>query len=205
MLKKIIIVRHGETPYNTDHRIQGWTDIPLNDNGHEQAKKVALRLSNEIITAIYASDHERAHVTAKYIAESHGQKVKKRKHLREVKMGIFEGWRWKIDENKELEKLWQEREAAHSRVDLDWKVEGAESLKQHTDRVKKILNQIEKNHADETIVLVSHGATLNRILEIYDLKSITDKYISFQNTSVTILSKSGLGYQLEIVNDISHL
>jgi probable phosphoglycerate mutase len=205
MPQKIIIVRHGETQYNVERRLQGWTDIPLNANCLAQAVKVADRLRNEQIMAIYSSDHQRAHQTATHIARAHQLQLHKRVALREDRMGIFEGWCWEKDPNPVLEKLWAERGHFHKAGDLHWKVEGGESLAEHTHRVKHFLDQLEIKYPTGTIVVVSHGGTINRMMEIYGFKQITDDYISFKNTSVTILVKQRDKYQLTLMNDISHL
>lgn len=205
MPQKIIIVRHGETQYNAERRLQGWTDVPLNKNGKEQAKKFAERLKNEQITAIYTSDHKRARQTASHIAKLHVLIPHKRQALREDRMGIFEGWQWEKELDPIKQKLWEERIKARLIGDTHWKPDGGESLHEHTFRVKKILDRIMKEHRNETIVIVSHGGTINRIMEIYGFKKSTDEYIRFQNTAVTILSKTKDGYHLEMLNDVAHI
>ena len=72
---RIIAVRHGETAWNVDARIQGQLDIGLNENGRSQAKKVGKALAAEPITAIYSSDLSRAQATAEPIAEAAGVPV----------------------------------------------------------------------------------------------------------------------------------
>lgn len=204
MPQKIILVRHGETQYNVDHRMQGWIDIPLNLTGIEQARKVGLRLFSEKIDVIYSSDHKRAHSTALAIAKHHNLTPKKRKALRERRMGIFEGWHWE-DVKDPRQILWQEREQALKNGNYDWKVEGEESMVEHLFRVKQYIKQIKHLHVKHNILIVSHGATLNRILEAYNLKNIQDEYIGFGNTAITtILNNNGI-YTIETINDTSHL
>jgi probable phosphoglycerate mutase len=205
MPKKIIIVRHGETEYNVERRLQGWIDIPLNKNGREQAKKVAERLKEEVIAAIYSSDHKRAHTTARHIANAIGIKAKKRTALRENRMGVLEGWQWEKEPNKYLEDIWNKHQFAYANTELDWRPEGGESIREVNNRIQKILDHIEQGHEDEAVVVVTHGGTINRILEIYGFKKPGDEYISFRNTSITILSKTATGYELELLNDITHL
>jgi len=205
MPQKIIIVRHGETQWNVEHRLQGWTDIPLNDNGLSQAAKVAERLQSETISFIYSSDHQRAHSTAHAIGIKHSLIPIKCKELREDGMGVLEGWTWEDEIDQQKQSIWLARDAAHAKGDMDWKVDGGESLREHTARVKELVCQIESRHLDGTIAIVTHGGTINRLMEIYGFKKITDEYISYKNTSVTILTKSTKGYELTVDNDISHL
>ncbi|MBP9669953.1 histidine phosphatase family protein [Candidatus Woesebacteria bacterium] len=205
MPKKIIIVRHGETEWNVERRLQGWSDIPLNQQGRQQAKKVADRLKSESITTIYSSDHKRAKTTARAIAKAKGLKLHQTWKLREDRMGIFEGWQWEKEPDPHKESLWQQRTKARKNGDIHWKPEGGESLLDHAQRVKEFLDVITRKHERETVLIVSHGGTINRIIEHFGFKKHTDEYIRFQNTSVTIINHEGDKYHLQILNDISHL
>src|SRR5262245_48743134 len=88
---RIIAVRHGETAWNVDSRIQGQLDIQLNDTGRWQARRVGMALSGEPLTAIYSSDLGRAHETAAAIGEVSGIPVVAHPGLRERRFGMFEG------------------------------------------------------------------------------------------------------------------
>ena len=72
---RIIAIRHGETAWNVDTRIQGHLDIPLNDTGHWQARQLGRALAQEPVTAIYSSDLQRAMATAQAVADSTGAPV----------------------------------------------------------------------------------------------------------------------------------
>ena len=88
---RIIAVRHGETAWNVDARIQGQLDIGLNETGRWQAKRVGEALAAEDIKAVYSSDLGRAHQTAQSIAEVAGIPVIPDEGLRERSFGMFEG------------------------------------------------------------------------------------------------------------------
>src|SRR5688572_32975809 len=88
---RIIAVRHGETSWNVDARIQGQLDIGLNDTGRWQAKRVGEALATEEISAVYTSDLGRAQETAQSIAEVTGVPVVPEEGLRERSFGMFEG------------------------------------------------------------------------------------------------------------------
>jgi probable phosphoglycerate mutase len=186
-------VRHGLTQYNLDKRMQGWRDIPLTAVGRAQARAVAARLQSEPIDAIYTSDHRRAALTARYIARLHNLPLHTRRALRERRMGIFEGWRWEDQANRALQELWEQREAELVSGNYDWKAEGEESMNEHFARTARTLDHFEHLHPTGTLVLVSHGAIINRMLEYYRVKDRTDTYISLGNTAVTVLvSPSGM-------------
>lgn len=205
MPDKIIIVRHGLTRYNVERRMQGWLDIPLNREGRIQARAVARRLQSESIDVIYSSDHRRALLTAKHIASFHGLKPKTSRALRERRMGIFEGWQWENEQDQVRNAFWQKREQALAERNYDWKAEGEESMNEHFQRVHRHMNRLELRHNTGTILIVSHGATINRILEHYQVREMHDSYISFGNTAVTILEKVGDVYQATVLNDTSHV
>ncbi|MFM7001138.1 MAG: histidine phosphatase family protein, partial [Limnohabitans sp.] len=89
---RILAIRHGETAWNVDTRIQGHIDIPLNDTGLQQARWLAEALAErDQVNAIYASDLSRAHVTAQTIAQAVGQVVTSHVGLRERHFGDFQG------------------------------------------------------------------------------------------------------------------
>ena len=88
---RIIAVRHGETAWNVDTRIQGHLDIALNDTGHWQARQVARALADEPLAAVYTSDLQRAHATAQAIAQASGAPLVAEPGLRERSFGALEG------------------------------------------------------------------------------------------------------------------
>ena len=90
-LTRILAIRHGETAWNRDTRIQGHTDIALSDKGRWQAERLAQALRDEAIAAFYASDLSRAFDTASTTARAHGKPVHTHKGLRERAFGRFEG------------------------------------------------------------------------------------------------------------------
>ena len=103
---RIVAVRHGETAWNVDTRIQGKLDIPLNAKGRWQADQVAKALAGEPITTIYSSDLLRAWDTALSIALASGLKVQTDERLRERGFGVFEGKTF-----QEIGQLWPDRKS----------------------------------------------------------------------------------------------
>ena len=88
---RIIAIRHGETAWNVDARIQGHLDIPLNDTGLWQAERAGAALADERLDAIYSSDLQRALSTAQAVGQTTGCPVQPDAGLRERCFGSFEG------------------------------------------------------------------------------------------------------------------
>lgn len=88
---RIIAIRHGETAWNVDTRIQGHLDIPLNDTGLWQARQVGQALADEPVAAIYSSDLQRAYATAQAVAQATGAPLTPERGLRERGFGDFQG------------------------------------------------------------------------------------------------------------------
>ncbi|KAL2552863.1 Phosphoglycerate mutase-like protein 4 [Forsythia ovata] len=158
---EIIVIRHGETEWNADGRIQGQLDVDLNDVGMQQAAAVAARLSKEPkISAVYSSDLKRAFVTAEIIAQCCGLLVPvKDPDLRGRHMGDLHGIVF-----NEAAKLKPEAHKAFVSLKRDEEIPGGgESLNQFYDRCTSALQRIAKKHRGERVVLVTHGATVEQL------------------------------------------
>ena len=196
MLKKIYLIRHGETEYNRNKKIQGWLDIPLNETGHAQARVVAEKLKGVKVHAIYASDQIRAKETAGYIAALHRQDVIIAPEVREHKLGVFEGWGWE-DKSPELNVLWNElMESMENPEHADWQKHQGESIREFRTRVKKFLDMVEVKHPDEVIIVVTHGGTIRRFLEVLELKELGGDE-NTKNTQVITITQVDGRYTLE--------
>ncbi len=159
---RIIAVRHGETAWNVDARIQGQLDIGLNDHGHWQARQVGRALAEEPVAAVYASDLQRAWHTAERIAEAASAALHPEPALRERRFGMFEGRTF-----QEIEQAWPEQ-AQHWRKRVPhWAPpEGGESLQVVRERVENAVHRIAARHPGELIVLVAHGGVLDAIYRL---------------------------------------
>lgn len=197
MPQKIIIVRHGETDYNKEHRMQGWIDVPLNKIGRNQARAAAAKLVDIKINTVYSSDLERAHETARIIAKSIKKAISTTKALRERDMGIFSGWAWDSERDPIKDLLWEEFELARDNEDLHWNKHNGESLHEMSSRVSMFMDSLHTTHKNQTILIVTHGGTINRILEQYKIKSSSDGFRTIGNASILILYKETTAYRLE--------
>ena len=153
---RILAIRHGETAWNVDTRIQGHLNIPLNDIGHWQAERLGQALAGEEIAAIYASDLSRAHETALYVGRATGVPVVAELGLRERGFGDFEGRTFAEIEVSlpEQADLWRKR-------DPSFAPSGGESLLQVQERVLATVNRLAKQHPGELIVMVGHGGVMD--------------------------------------------
>jgi len=159
---RIIAVRHGETAWNVDARIQGQLDIGLNDTGRWQARRVGLALAGESLCAIYSSDLSRAHETARHIAERVQLAVEPHAGLRERGFGMFEGRTF-----DEIQQAWPEHARNwRSRVPEWQPPEGGESLLQLRERVLRTLDELAARHTGGQIVVVAHGGVLDTLYRI---------------------------------------
>ena len=156
MTTQLLVIRHGETAWNAEHRIQGHLDIPLSATGVRQAARLAERLANERVNAVYSSELTRAWLTAQPVAERLGLEVIPEPRLRERCFGIFEGLT--LDEiarqHTEAFRLWRER-------DPQWAMEGGETGQQLIDRVLDAMHDIAGRHRGQTVAIVTHGGVLD--------------------------------------------
>jgi len=152
----LIAVRHGETAWNVDTRIQGQLDIGLNATGVWQAQRAGAALADEPIGVVYASDLSRAWQTAQAIAEPHGLAVQPEPRLRERAFGTFEGMSFaEIEATLPVQaRLWRER-------DPEFEPEGGERLLTFRDRVTGVAAELAARHPGELVVLVAHGGVMD--------------------------------------------
>jgi len=152
----ILLVRHGETPANTERVWHGSTDTPLSERGHEQARRVAAHLADGGggAAALYSSHLQRAVHTADAIGESLGLDRRVDPELGEYHLGSWEGRPFR--ELLEQEDFW-----SRIRDDPDFAPEGGESVRQVAERVASALRRIAGAHPGERTVVVSHGGAMS--------------------------------------------
>ncbi|MFZ3171430.1 MAG: alpha-ribazole phosphatase [Carboxydocellales bacterium] len=200
-MTRILLIRHGETIWNNEMRYQGHSDIPLSDEGREQAKKLSARLAGEEIDHFYASDLSRAYETAEIIAAPHHKTVQKMELLRETMFGAWEGLKF-TEIQERFPEVWAKwRDDPRSTV-----LPEGESLDSVYERVNSAINQIRERHPKETVVVVGHGGIIRLIL--YAALDLDIKYIwriRQDNTALNIIDYYGERAILSLVNDISHL
>ncbi len=162
---RIIAIRHGETAWNVDTRLQGHIDVGLNRRGQWQAKRAALALADEDIAAIYSSDLLRAHATAQAIADRNrnlgARQVRPHSGLRERGFGIFEGQTY-----AQISMDWPEESRRWRQRDPHFAPEGGETLTQLRERITRTVNSLASQHIGEQIVLVAHGGVMDALYRL---------------------------------------
>jgi probable phosphoglycerate mutase len=153
---RLCIIRHGETDWNVEKRIQGHTDIPLNAVGRAQALAMAFSAAHQRFHAIYSSDLMRAMETAQVLAQREDLVVNPLPQLRERHFGLFQG----ITAAQGAER-YPEAYAHYMARDLDYSFETGESLCQFAERVAGGIDWLVRHHSGQTIAAVSHSGVLD--------------------------------------------
>ncbi|MCL4193424.1 MAG: phosphoglycerate mutase family protein [Thermoguttaceae bacterium] len=194
-------VRHGESEFNSEGRVQGHLDVPLSALGRRQAAAAATALAAETSEIIFASPLRRARETAEIISQRLGLLVETDPRLKEINVGIFQGKR-----RDELPRLYPEEFARWKQNDPDFTIPGGESQKDLERRGLEVFEAIRRSGRREAIV-VAHGRLLIVVLralmpDIADLRETS----GLENGSITTLVLDAPG-QAKLVrfNDVEHL
>lgn len=155
-MAQLILIRHGETLWNTERRMQGQLDSPLTERGVWQACRLGERLQALPFTTLYSSDLPRARLTAQRIADVTGHQIIDDLRLRERHFGQFEGLT-----RAEMEKHDAEIYARFMSRDPHYAVPGGESPADFFARCRTVLEELATRHADQTIAIVTHGLVLD--------------------------------------------
>ena len=151
----LYLVRHGQTDWNIEDRWQGQIDVPLNARGRQQAEQVAAELAGEGISAIYASDLQRASQTAKALSRLTGLPVTDDPRLREINQGAWQGLlSW------EVEARYADLLCQRGGSPLAIAAPGGETVLQVRQRLLAAVAEIVSRHPAQRVALVSHGFAL---------------------------------------------
>ncbi len=197
----VIVVRHGETEWNTEGRRQGHLDSTLTAKGRAQAEALAQRFTPESCDAIYSSDLGRAYETARTIAEKTGHEVVSDERLRERNLGIFQGL-----DGDEIRKRYPTEYEEHRNGGADHAVPMGESFRQQTERNMRCLEELAARHAGEIIMVVTHGGVLSALFRhTLDISLDAPRRFSFKNASVNLFKFQDGTWGLETWGDVTHL
>jgi probable phosphoglycerate mutase len=198
---RIFLLRHGQTAWNAEQRIQGQLDIPLDATGLRQAQRLAGALRDEGIEVLYSSDLQRAAQTAAPLAALTGLPVQPDARLRERGFGVFEGHTY-----AEIEARWPQDA-------LRWKLRepgfgpgGGEPLQAFYDRSVQAVLRLAARHPGQTIAIVAHGGVLDCVYRAAvraDLQAPRGWQLA--NATINRLLWTPEGLSLVGWNDTSHL
>ncbi|MFO7543701.1 MAG: histidine phosphatase family protein [Thiobacillus sp.] len=198
---RICIIRHGETDWNVHKRIQGHTDIPLNDTGRAQALAMAFNAAHHRFQAIYSSDLLRAEETANALAQREDQAVKRLPQLRERHYGVFQGMTAAQGESR-----YPEAYAHYVARDMDYDFETGESLRQFAERVSEGIDWLVRHHSGQTIAAVSHSGVLDVVYRRATGRPLhTPRDFVIPNCALNWFHFDGQGWHLEAWADRHHL
>ena len=198
---QLYIVRHGETVWNREGRIQGHTDVGLSDRGLEQARMLAQRLKAVRFDAAYASDLSRASDTATTILEGRDVPIFPTPRLREYHKGAFEG----LTEG-ELRVRYPTEYPGYIAKDLDYAPDGGESTRGVSERMASVVNEIKERHLDERVLVVGHGGSLRAaMMALLGMSLDANWRFVFGNCTLTIVDTYHDNAVLRLFNDASHL
>ena len=198
---RLILVRHGQTDWNVEHRFQGQTDIPLNATGRQQAATLAQVLQYEPIQVSITSDLQRAQDTAQAIATALKLAPKPEPRMREMSFGAWEGLTYDAIQQQSLERL-----VAWQTDPLSVAPPHGETLAQVTHRVRQVWQMLPASYPGQTVVLVAHGGPLRLLLCLaldippqyhwrfmLDLASLSELSLYDQGATLTLLNAAPCG------------
>lgn len=187
----VCLVRHGETDWNKESRLQGQEDIPLNDTGRKQAKEAGLHLKEMEWDVFITSPLSRAKETATIISEQLDESIRlvEMDHFKERAFGEGSGLTF-----EEIRTLYPNR---------DYK--GQEEWNPFQKRIFDGLHDIQKHYKDQKVLLVAHGAVINAILSVLSEGEIGSGKTKLMNACISNIEHLNEMWQINTYNDISHL
>ena len=205
-MTEIWLVRHGETPWNAERRVQGWEDIGLNETGVEQARALGRHIKNltqagQRLDAVYTSDLKRAHATAQTVADEVGLPLNIHKGVRERHFGVLQGLVYdEMDARApEAAAIWRAR-------DPNAELPGGESLGFFYARVVEAINEIAARHVGQRVMVVSHGGAMDIVWRHANQVSLqAPRQAPLLNASLNRLNVSPQGWSVIRWGDVDHL
>ena len=201
MTTRFVLLRHGQTQWNVESRIQGHVDSGLTAEGRAQARALAERMAPESFDLLLASDLGRAMDTARAIAERTGHAIVADPRLRERHFGECQGLTY-----GELDYRYPDLFSSVREVDPDFVVPGGESRRQFHDRVKGAFESLAREHEGRRIVVVSHGGVLAMLYRaIHAIPLGKPHPIPIRNASYNALAWESGAWRVEAWGDTIHL
>jgi alpha-ribazole phosphatase len=199
---RIYLVRHGSTIWNAQQRIQGHTDVPLNETGLQQSRLIAQRLQDLKLDAVWSSDLLRARVTAEIIAQPHGLSVQTTPLLRERRFGDWEG----LTQEEIIARGDQQLLDAYRSAVVADLPPNAEPMQSVWDRLSQALQEIIGQHTEGQVAVVGHGGSL-RVILCQAMRAPLEcvRHIWLDNACLNLVEFHGDRSWVRLMNDTSHL
>ncbi|QID18485.1 histidine phosphatase family protein [Nitrogeniibacter mangrovi] len=198
---RFCVVRHGETGWNAEHRLQGHTDIPLNDTGHAQARATAALLARQRFDAAYTSDLRRAADTARAIC---GEQLaaEARQALRERHYGAFQGLTHAEARARHPEAF---RHFEARTPDAPFPGNG-ERLTDFAERIRTAFEDIARAHPGQTVLVVAHGGVLDILHRLASGRPLdAPRDFRIPNAALNWLRRDAHGWHIDRWADEGHL
>jgi broad specificity phosphatase PhoE len=194
----LYLVRHGESIYNAEGRIQGQSDIPLSPLGHRQSEAVASGFRGAQIDAIYSSPLLRALDTARPLAAQLGLEPRTDKRLMEINAGVFQGLTW-----SDIHQRFPQAGEAWKSQDPDFRIPEGETRRELMQRAEAVLQSIrEADH--RTAVVVAHGGVLTAGLKALLRVPAERNPFMLYNGSISMADWQ-VQFRLVTLNQMEHL
>jgi probable phosphoglycerate mutase len=198
---RLCLVRHGETAWNAEGRVQGQLDIPLSATGRSQARAVAAALAGEAFDAIWSSDLVRVQQTAEPTAQLLKKEVRLAPGLRERDYGEFQG----ITYAEARERMPQDY-ARFRDKDLDFNFRTGESLKDFSRRCLSIVEELVAKSAGQSLLVFTHGGVLEMVYRHATGRGLaTPRDFEIPNAALNRLAVAGGAWRVLAWADIHHL
>jgi broad specificity phosphatase PhoE len=202
MTTRLYLIRHGATELSLEDRFAGNTDVDLSAEGRWQAERLAARLADDRITAIYCSPMRRTMETARIVAGPHHLVLNMRDELREIHHG-----RWETLRRAEVEAQFPDEYAAWQEDPYTFAPQGGESGLSVMARALPVIRDIVTGHTDQNVALVSHKATIRLLISSllgFDARGYRDR-LDQSPACLNILDfKDPVRARLMLFNDVSH-
>jgi probable phosphoglycerate mutase len=199
---RILLVRHGATQLTAEDRFAGDVGVDLSDEGRSQAQRLGERLQDEKLSAVYASPLSRTLETAQIVAGPHQLPIQQRPELREISHGRWEGLT-----RREVEQRFGDEYASWETDPFTFAPQGGESGLSVLARALPLLRQVVVAHADQTVLVVSHKATIRILLCSLlgiDARGYRDRLDQSPACLNVLDFKGPVRARLMLFNDISH-
>ena len=201
-MSRLILVRHGETLWNREHRLQGTSDQALSDCGHDQAERLAAALPGPV-AKIYVSPLLRTHQFAAPLAARFNLVPEVLEELREMSFGHLEGLTYAEmdDDRRQIFESWLHNPVRYS-------MPGGETMRVLSRRVGRAVQKMTDGSMEKgtPVVAVSHGGVIRvAVARLLGMKLTVIPRVQVETGSITVLEKAGSVWRLLLLNDTCHL